>query len=249
MPPGNRDPLGQAAALMFERSRQGVGQEAGPPGLGPQPCDQSVLAHLPGGDILKRLQHPVFRTFEHAPKVAPEASWVAPTVSRDRPIFFNLKPDYKVPKGQHLWIMDYEFIVYRMSGVDAGDWVRLEEGRLQGSIGFDITVDGRRSSELFFQSQPAPVEFTTTLGRVANASTAAATTVGPGTSLLPLRPNVQGARSAPFTIIAREEQTVRLLGGIFMRLGITPAAVEGRIAGYLCQSSVSEALIQRMRPR
>lgn len=249
MAPNNRDPLGDLAARMYERQRQGVGQEGGPPGFGSQACEQSQLVHQPGADIVNRLQHPVFRTFEHAPKKLPEASWVAPTVSSARPIFFNITPDYKVPHGQHLWLMDYEFIVYRLSGVDASDWVRLEEGRLQGSMGFDISVNGKRSSDLFYQLQPSPVEFTPTLGRVANASTAAATSIGPGTSLLPLRPNVQGARNAPFTIIVEQGQTVKLLGGIFRPLGITPAAVEGRIAGYLLSVTVSEALQQRMRPR
>ena len=48
--------------------RQGLaGQQAGPPGFGPEP----ITVQQPGGDLLSKVQHPAFDTFERLYRVLP----------------------------------------------------------------------------------------------------------------------------------------------------------------------------------
>jgi len=60
---------------------------------------------------------------------------------------------------------------------------------------------------------------------------------------------MQGPEGMPFTFIARQQAKVSLSIIIFKRVLTPIAAVEGRHAGFLLQSSLAESLILRMRPR
>jgi len=235
-----------------------TGQGMGPPGLGRQAQD----VHQPGGESLFALQAPQLQTVEELYRILPDDSWFQPTVGPGNPIQFELGA-FTVPNSQHYWLFDYEFSVFRFSGVDAGDFLKAEAGRFSGVMGFDITINGNRPSHLLYQLDPQPAQiqkqtFTTFNPQGAtnnnsafNRSTAQsfAATASQGTSVLPVRRAVQGAENVPFTFIAKEQDKVSLSVIIFKRVKSPIAAVEARHGGYLLQSSLSQTLQFRMRPR
>jgi hypothetical protein len=234
------------------------GQAVGPPGFGGQPAD----VHQPGGSVLFDLQHPEFRLVEEMYRILPDESWFQPTVSASNPIQFEIGA-FTVPNGQQYWLFDYEFSVYRFSGIDPGDYIKAEAGRFTGVMGWDITVNGRRPSHLLYELDPHAAQvqkqsFSTPgpLGQAANASSfnrsaaqSFAAVASQGTSVLPVRRAVQGAQGAPFTLIARQQDKVALSIIIFRRIRAPIAAIEARHAGFLLQGNTADALIARMRPR
>lgn len=253
----------QAAADLVRREsllrREGlVGQEAGPPGLGAEPA----LTHEPGGDIVRDLQHPAFTTIERLFRKLPEGAWFAPGVSPTNPVQFEVG-SFTVPPNQAFWLFDYQFTVMRPSGIDPFDWQAAAPGRFGGFMGFDLTVDGIRSSDLAYELNPSAVAPVRTAffppvsdPRLAPPeefnlaqTNAFASTASAGTSLLPVRPNVQGARGEPFTIIVNAGGVVSLSCVIFRPISSPLSAVQGRVAGYLIHEQTSSALVQRLRPR
>lgn len=236
--------------------KQGLaGQQAMPPGAGPEP----EVVQVPGGQLLANVQHPAFDTFEHLFRVLPEQGWFSPNVSPRRPIKFELG-SFTVPSSNFFLVMDYEFTPLRQSGVDPYDFVYAEDGRFSGFMGFDITISGRRMSNLFYQLDPAPVSFQKTSfdsplgrGRAAAFNSAAAnsfgSTSGEGTSLLPVRPNVQGARGMPFTLMAGPGSVVALSCTIFRRVTAPLAGIQGTMRGYTIHQNTMLGLLERVRPR
>ena len=238
--------------------RQGLaGQQAGPPGFGPEP----ITVQQPGGDLLNKIQHPAFDLFEHLFRVLPEQGWFSPSVTPKRPIKFELG-SFTVPVSNFFLLTDYEFTPLRQSGVDPYDFVYAEDGRFSGFMGFDITVSGRRLSNLFYQLDPAPVSFSkqsfdvvSTVGgrRTAAFNSAAANSfasvAGVGTSLLPVRPNVQGSRGMPFTLLAGPGSTVSLSCVIFRRVTAPLAGIQGTMSGYTIHQNTALSLLERIRPR
>ncbi len=236
--------------------RQGAaGQEAGPPGLGPEP----QLVHEPGGELLDKIQHPAFLTVDHLFRALPEDSWFSPQTSARKPVSFEFGV-FDVPNDQVFLITDYEFVALRQSGIDPFDFVQAAPYRFSGFMGFDITVDGRRLSNLFYQLDPAPVQFfqqafenptgprpPAAFNRAAANSFGAVS--GQGTSLLPLRPNVQGSRNMPFTIIAGPGTRVSLSAVIFRRVTAALAGLQGSVAGFTIHKNTMSALLNRVRPR
>lgn len=222
---------------------------AGPPGLGPAP----LAIHEPGGDIIRQLQHPALPTVERLFRVAPNAGMFNPNLSPSRTLSFELGA-FKVPQSYAFWLMDYRFSVLRLSGVDPGDYFEAEEGRFSGSMGFDLTVDGRRFGDLEYHLDPRPIEFGAPAahGRGSAATqqfSQFATASGVGLSLLPVRPHVQGPRHAPFSIIADGPSIVTLSCVVFRTIHTPIAAVQADVSGYLTHSNVSKALLARLRPQ
>jgi hypothetical protein len=221
---------------------------------------QVGLFHEPGTNVAREFQHPSFTTFEEMYRALPEDSWFDPQVSPSRPVQFQLGA-FKVPRDQFLWIYDYEFKIYRQSGLDPGDMVPAEAGRFNGNLGFDVTLSGRRVSHLLYQLDPVPVQlnpqtFDRPAGQAANVaqfnrSTAQsfAATASPGLSLLPVRRERQGSTVSPFTMIARPNDSLGLSVVIFRTITSPITAIEGRAMGYLISSAVGNALIERLRPR
>lgn len=239
------------------------GLGTGPPGMGPAP--QATRA--PGGDVITgQLQHPAFKTQERLYRVLPEEGFFHPELSPDAPFEFTLG-SFRVPAGQHFWLMDYSFAVLRLSGVDPGDFVYAEDGRFSGQLGFDVTITGKRSSDLAYQLDPGPIQLeraefqTPTQAGIFDPDTATpaqfnaaqtesfASSAGPGNSLLPVREAVQGSREGPFTIVAQQEQEVALRCVIFRELLTPIAGIEGRMAGYLVNQQLSDALLERLAPQ
>ncbi len=234
-------------------------QLAAPPGVGGEPA----LVREPGGQVLNNLLHPAMHVIEQMNRVLPDDSWYDLSVSPARPIQFEVL-GYRVPNQMHLWIYDYEFLVYRLSGSDPADIVEAEPGRFTGAMGFDITVQGMRPANLLYQLDPQAVATTrasfNTQGTPAGAQPTAAqfnsaaaasfaSTAGIGQSLLPVRRQVQGPEGQPWTMIAKEGEWVALSCVIFRRVRTPIGALEARFAGYLMQSNMSNALLDRMRPR
>lgn len=217
--------------------------EAGPPGMGEAP---PTLVHEPGGDVLRRLEHPAFTTLERMRRVGPptNGSWFSPQVSQQNVVQFELV-NFEVPRGQQAWVFDYQFSIFRQSGVDPGDIVRAEDGRFSSSVGFDVQIDGQRIGAIQYGLVPVPQD--TSFRPVPANNTLGTPTQG--LSLLPARESVAGARGAPFTLIANEGQRVVLTCVIFRRLRAAVAAIEGRMGGYLIGTQFAQSLVHRMRPR
>lgn len=230
--------------------------EAGPPGVGVR---EPVLIHEPGGDVLRRLEHPAFTTLERMQRVGPPAngSWFNPNISTQSSVQVELL-SFQVPRGQQAWVFDYSFSLYRQSGVDPGDLVKAEDGRFSSCLGFDVTLDGQRVGAIQYGLVPVPQG--TPLVRSTNLLAAPTQPIyqgapqfgGPaqqGLSLLPARETVAGARGAPFTLIANEGQRVTLTCVIFRRLRAAVGAIEGRLGGYLLATNFAQSLTNRLRPR
>lgn len=237
--------------------RQGLaGQQAGPPGFGPEP----IVVQQPGGDIINRIQHPAFDVFERLFRVLPEQSWFSPGLNPKRPLKFEFG-SFQVPASSFFLLMDYEFTPLRQSGIDPYDFTYAEDGRFSGFMGFDVTVSGRRLSNLFYQLDPAPVSFQRSSfetpiggrGRTVSFNSAAANSYGSvsgeGTSLLPVRRNVQGSRGLPFTLLAGPNSTVALSAVIFRRVTAPLAGIQATMSGYTIHSNTAQSLLERVRPR
>ena len=236
-----------------------TGQSSGPPGQGPEP----FLFHEPGGATVDDLLHPAFQMVDHLFRALPEDSWFDPNVSPSRPIQMELGV-FTVPKGTAFWMFDYEFRIFRMSGVDPGDFIPAEDGRFGGVMGFDLNFSGRRMSDLLFQLDPVSVLtqrptfelFPFRIGDIASsaqfnrsAAQSFAANASPGLSLLPVQLQRYGPRNGPFTLIAPEGTQVSLNCVIFKPVPSPLATIQGSTRGYLIHTQVSSELINRVRPR
>lgn len=258
-----RGALARAQETKDEYYSEFEGQQTGVPGMGPAP----ELRHEPAKGVFTKFLHPGFTIFEQLRRALPEEGWFDSSINPQNPFQFQLGA-FTVPPGVALWLFDYEFTIYRPSGVDPGDFVRAENGRFSNQIGFDITVSRKRDANISFQLDPQPVsvsrqEFERAVPEVsgrrgAQQPTSAfdragansfASTAGAGTSLLPARPNRFGPRDGPWTLIADEGAKVALNVVIFNRVRAPISTIEGRQAGYLLNRQVTSSLINRVRPR
>jgi hypothetical protein len=257
--PGQPTPMPIAVpATQLPASPPYARQMQAPPGIGP-----IGAMHQPGGQWLANLLHDSVGVQEWENRVLPDDSWYDPGVNPANPVQFEIFA-YKVPSQMHLWIYDYEFSIFRLSGLEAGDIVQAEPGRFSSNMGFDITVNGVRHADLKFQLDPQATAVTrqsfntqgtpsgptpTAAQFSAGTSASFASTASSGQSLLPVRRKVQGPEGQPWTMIARQGETVALSCVIFRRVRSPIAAVSARLAGYLLQSNLSTSLLERMRPR
>ncbi|MBW2672241.1 MAG: hypothetical protein JRD89_02345 [Deltaproteobacteria bacterium] len=218
-----------------------------------------MLQHAPGGALLAGLQHPSFTTVEQLFRVGPEDSWFAQNVRPDKPVKFELG-SFTVPDGITFLVTDYVFSALRQSGADPFDFVVAAPYRYSGYLGFDITVNRTRLSTLFYQLDPAPAQlfrqsFVPAGSRVTQAQFNSSranrfgSTSGEGTALLPPRPNVQGPRNMPFTMVAGPGSSVSLTCVIFRRIMTPLAGIQGSVSGYTVPSTVMSSLFNRVRPR
>lgn len=251
------------AASQLEALERAEAQLGGaPPGFGKQP----PAMHQPGGRLLLDIQHPAFKTVERLQRNLPEEGFFNESVSPSSPFQWTILA-YHVPEGQQFWLTDYSFAVGRPSGVDAGDILYAAEGRFSGVMGFDVVInDMFRVNDLEYGLDPAPIPAGGSEFRSPNpagsdivpdatpdqfdiaASNSFAATAGPGTSLLPVRSDVQGPRQGPFTMIVNEGDFVALRAVIFRPVRSPISFIEGRLAGFTLHTNASKALLERMRP-
>lgn len=252
--------MGEAEDHKARVQSEFIGQDAAVAGMGPMP--QRV--HEPGGSPLSvHLLHPGFTIFERQFEVEQDEGWFSSQVSPTRPVSFELGA-FRVPKSNALWLMDYEFQVLRPSGIDPGEFVVAEAGRYLSQVGFDVTINNtQRQGNIQYQLVPQPAAntratFAPPVGSPTGAGSGAfgasvggsfGSTASPGKSLLPVRSSVQGPRNGPFTFVIEEGSTIALSAYIFRPFLSPVAAILGRMAGWMLQTNVSNALIQRMRPQ
>lgn len=241
---------------MAARPPVGIPAPHGVPG---QQADPAPM-HQPGGNLLLQLLDESVTPFEHLHRVLPDEAWFTSNVSPSAPINAEIGA-YQVPKGLHLWLFDYEFIVGVFSGLDAGDTREAEDGRFGTQLGFDLAVNGRRRSDLLFQLDPVPVSvnrqsFDPKVGtpqRVDAFTRATFQSFGSntqaGTSLLPARRKRQGALSVPFVIVANQEERVSMVVVIFNPVTTPLPYIQASISGILVPVNLSIEYQQRMRPK
>jgi len=264
MRPSSPDERGRALEILSELVTErklvlqgAAGQSAAPPGMGAPP----QLGHTPGGDLVEAVQHPAFTTVEYFFRALPEDAWSNIGLNPQNPIKFELGA-FQVPKEQIFLLMDYEFVALQQSGVDPYDFQQADPYRFSGFMGFDVRVGARRMGNLFYQLDPAPVQFSrpsfdrpagTRRGGSAEFNRAAAnafgSVAGEGSSLLPVRSNVQGARGLPFTMIGQGGDQVSLSVVIFRRITAALAGIQGSVSGYTIHQNTASALLNRIRPR
>jgi hypothetical protein len=230
---------------------------AAPPGMAGEPPS----VQEPGGNLEKQLLSPALTTDEELWNIIPDESWFSLTVSPERPAVAEIGA-YIVPKGQAYWMMDYEFQIFVQSGIDANDVIPAANGRFFGLLGFDLTVNGTRAGSLMYQLDPHPASpFRTAFqpkssGRLpppaafsSSSFNQFAAATGAGLSLLPAWQKLYGPRQGPFSLVANEDTVIALSVAIFRPLPTPVASISGRIAGFRLGKTVSEALINRLRPR
>ena len=253
--PASYAPLPAVARSVVGEAQIGAGGAV--PGQGAAPA----LMHEPGEDVLRRLVHPTFQVIEQLDRVLPEESWFSNLVTPNRPIQFDIT-SYQVPEGKTLWIYEYEFKVYRFSGVDAGDFIAAEEGRFSNVLGFDVKVGERRPNHLHYGLDPQPIQVSRIQYRPTiqdndmaapatfnqQASKSFASVGATALALLPVWKKMQGPSNAPFTMFANENETINLSCYIFRQIQTPLAAIEARFAGFLMNDQVSTALLNRIRP-
>jgi hypothetical protein len=234
-----------------------IGSGGSVPGQGAAP----MLMHEPGGELLNKLVHPVFQVIEQMDRVLPEESWFSNLVTPNAPIQFDIT-SYQVPEGKTLWIYEYEFQIYRFSGVDAGDFIAAEHGRFTNVMGFDVRVGERRPNHIRYGLDPQPIQVSRIQYRPTvqdlnmsdpatfnqQASKSFGNVAGTSMALLPVRREMQGPSNAPFTMFANENENINLSCVIFRQVQTPLAAIEARFAGYLMNDQVSTALLNRIRP-
>jgi len=249
-------------------AKQGDGRWStglGPAGSGSP--DSVGKVHQPGGAVqTQSLQHPAYNTFERQYRTLPEDAFYQ-GITPSRPFTFSLG-SFTVPRNNQLWLTDYEFSILRLSGADPGDFVYVEAGRFSGQLGFDLNVDGQRGNNISYQLDPKPLadirsEFRSSAGNTAPsifgapslsdfdeaAANTFGATSGQGTSLLPVRPNVMGARSGPFTMVIPSGGTVAMNVTLFRALTSPIAAFQGNLGGFLIGEETAIAIINRMFPQ
>lgn len=227
------------------------------PGQGPiETVIQPVV--VKGGELLEKIVHPQFKTTENLNRISPTSKWFSPTLSSRQTVSFEIL-SFTVPPGQQLWMTDYEFRVFRQSGIDPDDVVPAEEGRFSNQMGFDVLFSGKRLSVLKYGLQavqaptvptaynPAPNQRAIPDQFTRAAAQGFAASSGVAQSLLPVWSKVQGSRNMPFTLIADERSVVQLQCVIFSRIPAPIAFVEGRLAGYQVDKTLAKSLIEEVR--
>lgn len=218
-----------------------------------------------GGNLTSQILHPSIFPFEQLYRRLPEEGMFAPNVSPSNPFVFELGA-FTVPAKQTLLLFDLRPDIYRFSGVDAGDYVPVEARRFSSIMGFDLTVDQKRTGEVAFQIDPIAIQTETQqafgdnnrLHPQANSGQFAigvansfASAAGAGTALLPQRPERYGALDIPFTIVAQAGQTVQARCVIFRPLPTPIAFIEYDLAGVLVPqywfANIAEAIVPPQR--
>ena len=220
---------------------------------------------LAGGALNSLMVHPYVTPFEQLYRRLPEEGMFDPNVSPSRPFAFELGA-FKVPSTFGLLLFDLRPDIYRLSGLDAGDFVPVEARRFASVMGFEITVDQRHQGNTNFQLDPVAIQATlqaftrvsapgagrpgATPASVFNIAAASSfgNAAGAGTALMPQRPTRYGPLSVPFTLVARSNQTVQVRCVIFRPVPAAIAFIEYDIAGMLVPNIWFDAMMECLKP-
>lgn len=221
---------------------------------------ESTRVSLAGGALHQLIQHPSVVPFEQLYRKLPEEGMFNAAVSPSRPFVFEIG-SFRVPDSMALMLFDLRPDIYRFSGIDAGDYVPIEERRFSSILGFDIQVDQRIQGNIQFQLDPAPIQFARQQAFAPNpgvsdltsvldisAASSFANVAGTGNSLNPQRPERYGAESIPWTLYARSKQTVQARCVIFRPIPSPIAFIEYDIAGVLLPEKYMDRLLEQVSP-
>ncbi|NLZ41372.1 MAG: hypothetical protein GX886_08995 [Comamonadaceae bacterium] len=188
-----------------------------------------------------------------------------PSVSPSRPFAFELGA-FTVPERMALALFDLRPDIYRLSGLDAGDFVPVEARRFASIMGFEVTIDQRHMGNTQFQLDPIAIQataqaFTQFQAPAARgaappppsvfniaAANSFGNAAGAGTALMPQRPTRYGPLSVPFMLIARSKQTVQCRCVIFRPVPAPIAFIEYDIAGMLFPTEWLDAMMECLKP-
>jgi hypothetical protein len=216
---------------------------------------------LAGGMMNTLLVHPSVTPFERLWRKLPEEGMFHPDVSPQQPFVGELGA-FKVEGKMALLIFDLRPDIYRLSGVDAGDYVPVEQRRFNGQLGFDVAIDRRRDyTNMEYQLDPTPFPVQGTQGFQAAPGTSDFFTAaqigeassfgsvaGTGTALQPQRPARPGAPSIPYTIFAKPGQIVQFSIIVFRPLQSPIAFIEYDMAGLYMPNHIVNATLECVKP-
>lgn len=231
----------------------------GEPGWGlTKGCDAERVI-LAGGALQSMTVHPTVVPFEQLYRRLPEEGMFSPTVSPERPFAFDLG-SFQPPKDMGLLLYDLRPDIYRLDGINAGDFVPIEARRFASILGFEVTINGRHPSNIRFEVDPLPITVpgafappatavTPTEGAEqfefdAAAANSFANAAGAGLSLLPQRPTRWGPLSVPFTLYVNRSDTVRIRCIVFRPIPQPIAFIEYDIAGMILPQQYVDAFNQ-----
>jgi hypothetical protein len=212
---------------------------------------------LGGGALNTLLLDPAVVPFERLWRILPEEGMYHPGVSPDRPCVLEIGA-FKVQDTMAVVIFDLRPDIYRLSGVDAGDYVPVEARRFNGVLGFDLTVNGRRSyTDMTFQLDPVASPLRGTLAFQADpgssdffaapslsAAASFASSAGAGNALQPNRPRRPGSPSVPYCIYARSGQVVQARLVVFRPVPSPLACIEYSVQGITIPAQTLETTLQ-----
>lgn len=260
-----------AAVPHAEPLQPGAGRMPFPPHPGSATRGGACSAErvqIAGGALNMLMVHPFVTPFEQLYRRLPEEGMFNPNVSPQRPFAFELGA-FRVPDRMGLVLFDLRPDVYRLSGIDAGDFVPVEARRFSSLMGFEITVDQRHVGNTQFQLDPVAIQTTaqaftravaSPVDRRGNpvqppasvfniaASNSFANAAGAGTALMPQRPTRYGPLSVPFMLVARSGQTVQTRCVIFRPIPAAIAFIEYDIAGMLFPTEWLDAMMECLKP-
>jgi hypothetical protein len=232
------------------------------------PVDRAIIedgntysaVHEPGAAIAAQVIHPDTTIFERLYRKLPEESWFSPLLTPRSPVIFEIGA-YRVPKDMELWIFDYEFSVFRPSGINPGDSVMAEDWHYSGFMGFDLLVGLDHQTNAKFELDPTattlqrdtfrqdPNYAPTAIDFNRSMTNSFAATTSSSTSLLPVRNTTMGPRGGPFTIVVTESRVVSITCVIFQQVTGVVNWIQGDLSGYLLKKNTSTSLLEGVRPR
>lgn len=203
---------------------------------------------LAGGDFGSQILIETYTPFEYLFRALPEEGMFDSGVSPERPFEFSLGA-FVVPPRMVLLIFNMRPDVYRFSGVDAGDFVPVEERRFASIMGFEFLIKEEHKGNINFQIDPVPIQRTSLQAfqssniaqPVANAGDFAraragglAVAQGSSNMLLPQRPTRYGPPAPiPFTLFAKPGEPVEARCTIFRPMPSAIAFIEFDFTGIL----------------
>jgi len=207
-------------------------------------------------------RNPLLRIFEYVQRTEPNESWFDPARDPSHPTQFELGT-VKPQQGQTLVCMEYEIRPYRFSGINAYDFMPLPDGRLSGSMGYTIRINGSYPADLKYQLDPIPSTVTASstppggnpfnLANQLSADNFAvvraseyASAAGFGTSLMPQSPRMFGPANRPWAEVLQEEQAMTIYGVVFRQVESPIAFVQTRVSGYLGPTTLVSKLLREL---
>jgi hypothetical protein len=203
-----------------------------------------------GAIMAKIARNPETKPYHELFRVEPNEAWFDPARSPTSPTSFEIGA-VKADVGQAIILLDYRIQPYRFSGVNAFDFVPLDEGRLSGSLGYVVRMNNQNPGNLRYRLDPIPSTLRTQSSQMSRgpivpirqqtaadfiiaAATQYASAAGYGSSVMPQTPRRYGAPDAPFTEYVYEDVIFTMTGVVYRQIESPVAFIQGEVMGYKC---------------